>query len=66
MKSCGGLNLIKERARYTPSQTVFHNVCSGAHRALFCLSYLVSKKRHKVSTPNCVPQVFGNYYQRFV
>ena len=30
------------------------------------LGDLASKDRHKVSTPNCVPQGFGNYYQRFV
>ena len=50
--------MIKERARYTPSQTVFHNVCSGAHRALFfvCLIQTVQSATG-FFTRNGVPQV---------
>ena len=37
--------MIKGRARYTPSQTVFHNVCSGAYRALLVFSRLEKIER---------------------
>ncbi len=33
------------RARHIPSETVFHNVCSEAHRALLVLSRLEKLER---------------------
>ena len=48
--------MAKGKSTVYPSQTVFHNVCSG-HTVLFlCLCDLGSKERHKAATPNCVPQ----------
>ena len=49
----------KGKSTVYPSQTVFHNVCSG-HTVLFlCLCDLVSKERHKATTRNGVPQGVG-------
>ena len=55
--------MCKGKSTAYPSQTVFHNVCSG-HAVLFLgLCDLGNKERHKASTRNCAPQVEGRYLQ---
>ena len=48
--------MAKGKSTVYPSQTAFHDVCSG-HTVLFlCLYDLGKKERHKATTRNGVPQ----------